>query len=66
MDSRAIEGDSVNGATIKQCIGYVCATVIVVALLWKDGDVALAAATGAVLVMTGAQTVTNAIMKKKA
>jgi len=56
----------VNGATIKQCIGYVCATVIVVALLWKDGDVALAAATGAVLVMTGAQTVTNAIMKKKA
>ena len=40
---------------MKQCVGYVCATVIVVAMLVKDGDVAnaTAAATGMALAGLG-------------
>jgi len=49
---------------LTQCFGYLCGTVIIIALLIKDGEVALATAAMAATAMFGAQAVMNA--RKKA
>ena len=46
---------------LKACVGYVCATAIVIAMLCTDGDVAMAtaAATGMALAGLGTYAVTK-------
>ena len=35
------------------CLGYMCATAIVIAMLWKDGDVASATAAATAVGLAG-------------
>ena len=47
----------------RTCIGYLCGTVIMLMMLYKDGEVALATAAASVLTMFGVQAYTNAKAK---
>jgi len=44
----------------KQCVGYVCGTVLCLGLLMVDGEVAIMTAAGCAAAMFGVQAFTNA------
>ena len=47
------------------CLGYVCGTAVLLAMLVKDGEFAMYTAGGCALAMFGAQAAVNAVGRKK-